>query len=330
MIVIPQHLRNTLKYKSGSRQTVVTRITNREHAAMSYVTSPYAPRARREAVNLVVKDGWKPAAVARYVGVHRSTVGRWLVKARGVHGTKYLYNESARPHSSPSTLDQRTVNQICILRRTLGRCAPVIHAHLLELGIQVSLSSVHRTFKRQGLVKPRSKWARFRPSVPRPRIERPGDLVQTDTVHYVLPDGKRRVYLYTVIDLYSRWAYVEYHPKIAPGIAAEVILRAQEEAGFAFRMVQSDNGPEYSNWFTDRLRVAGIPSRHSRVRRPNDNAHIERFNRTIQEECFGGLRPQAATAAWHLNNYLRYYNEARLHLGIGLSTPARIVAKVVK
>ncbi len=294
---------------------------------MSYVTSPYAPRARREAVNLVIKQGWSAAKAARYAGVHRSTVGRWLKKARK-DGRTSLYNESARPKTSPRALNRLTVNQICILRRTLNRCAPVLHAHLVELGVVVSLSSVKRTLHRQGLLRPRSKWARYRLSVPRPRAKRPGDLIQTDTVHYVWPDG-RRAYLYTIIDLASRWAYAEYHERIKPEIAASVILRAQEKAGFRFRMVQSDNGPEYSSWFTDRLHSADIPSRHSRVRRPNDNAHIERFNRTVQEECFGGLRPQAASAAWMLNEYLRYYNEGRLHLGIGLSTPARIVAKVM-
>jgi len=245
-----------------------------------------------------------------------------------VHWKQFLYNESSRPKTSPTALPLRTVNQICVLRRTLNRCAPVLHAHLAELGVKVSLSSVKRTLKRRGLIRPRSKWARYRPSVPRPRVERPGDLVQTDTVHYVWPDG-RRAYLYTVIDVCSRLAHVEYHERISPETAAQVVLRAQGHAGFVFRMVQADNGPEYSHWFSDRLASAGIPVRHSRVRRPNDNAHIERFNRTIQEECFGGLRPQAATAAWQLETYLRYYNEDRLHLGIGLSTPARIVAKVM-
>lgn len=294
---------------------------------MSYVTSPYAPRARRAAVNLVIKEGWSAARVARYAGVHRSTVGRWLHKAQDLHGNALLHNLSARPKSSPRALDRRTVNQICILRRTLGRCAPAIHFHLQEIGVEVSLSSVGRTLKRQGLLRPRSKWARFRPSVARPRALRPGDLVQTDTVHFVQRDG-RRVYLYTVIDLASRWAYAEYHERIKPETAAQVVLRAQKQAGFAFRMIQSDNGPEYGRWFTDRLQAAGIASRHSRVRRPNDNAHIERFNRTIQEECFGGLRPQAANAAWMLKEWLRYYNTERLHLGI-MATPDRVVAKVV-
>ena len=296
---------------------------------MSYVTSPYAPRARREGVNLVLQDGWSAAAAARHAGVHRSTLGRWLKKAQGVNGNTLLYNTSARPRHSPTTLDQRTVNQICILRRTLNRCAPVIHAHMVELGVAVSLSSVRRTLKRRGLIRPRSKWARYRPSVPRPHPVRPGDLVQTDTVHYVLPDGKQRVYLYTVIDLYSRFAYAEYHERISPDIAARVVLRAQTKAGFTLTTVQADNGPEYSHWFTDVLTSASILVRHSRVRRPNDNAHIERFNRTIQEECFRGLRPRAATAAGVLQDYLRYYNEGRLHLGIQLQTPAQIVAKVL-
>jgi len=164
--------------------------------------------------------------------------------------------------------------------------------------------------------------------VDRPHALTPGALVQTDTVHYVCPNGKR-VYLYTVIDVFSRWAYAEYQERILPEIAAQVILRAQERAGFTFRMVQADNGPEYSRWFTDRLTAKDMKVRHSRVHRPNDNAHIERFNRTIQEECFGGLRPLPTTAPHLLQEYLEYYNESRLHLGIGLSTPARIVAKVL-
>ncbi len=294
---------------------------------MSYVTSPYAPRARREAVNLVINEGWTAAAAARHAGVHRSTIGRWLKKAARLHGGKFLYNESSRPKHPAGQLDPQLVAQIVVLRRTLRRCAPVIHWHLQELGVTVSLSSVQRTLRRRGLTRPRSKWARYRPSVPRPRVLQPGDLVQTDTVHFVRPDGQR-VYLYTVIDLASRWAYAEYHERVKPEIAAGVVLRAQEQAGFVFRMVQSDNGPEYSKWFTDRLKAAGVASRHSRVRRPNDNAHIERFNRTIQEECFRGLRPRAASAARVLTDWLMYYNTQRLHLGI-MATPDRIVAKVV-
>ena len=51
--------------------------------------------------------------------------------------------------------------------------------------------------------------------------------------------------------------------------------------------MQSDNGLEFSEHFAQRLKSNNIALRHTRLGRPNDNAHIERFNRTIQEECTG-------------------------------------------
>ncbi len=52
-------------------------------------------------------------------------------------------------------------------------------------------------------------------------------------------------------------------------------------------LVQADNGPEYSRYFEQTMKRANIQTRHSRLHRPNDNAFIERFNRTIQTECIG-------------------------------------------
>jgi len=69
-----------------------------------------------------------------------------------------------------------------------------------------------------------------------------------------------------------------------------------------------------------------IAHRHSRIRKCNGNAHIERFNRTIQEECFGVERPVNYDRYLSLiNDYLKYYNNSRLHLGLGLKTPAQVL-----
>lgn len=43
---------------------------------MSYSNNPYAPKARRLAVNLVVKEGLSVAEAARRSGVHRTTLHR--------------------------------------------------------------------------------------------------------------------------------------------------------------------------------------------------------------------------------------------------------------
>ena len=66
---------------------------------------------------------------------------------------------------------------------------------------------------------------------------------------------------------------------------------------------------------------------HSRVRRPNDNAHIERFNRTIQEECVGSTNPFSEELYGKVLSYLAYYNEERLHLGIQCKAPLEMLQR---
>ena len=104
-------------------------------------------------------------------------------------------------------------------------------------------------------------------------------------------------------------------------------LEAQSLFGFAFQTVQADNGPEFATWLKDMLGSKQIQLRHSRVRQSNDNAHIERFNRTIQQELLGTrpLRGQVTQA--RIDEYIHYYNYDRLHLGISLQTPKEVATK---
>jgi transposase InsO family protein len=153
-------------------------------------------------------------------------------------------------------------------------------------------------------------------------------LVQMDTIHIARRDGSR-YYLYTVLDVCSRWAYAEYRPQARQKDSFEVLLAAQTEAGFGFKMVQTDHGPEFGHWFHQMLLSRGLRLRHSRVRTPNDNAHLERFNRTVQDECIRRFKVAEDDTTIALKSYLKYYNEGRLHGGIDWQTPSRIVAKVL-
>jgi transposase InsO family protein len=90
------------------------------------------------------------------------------------------------------------------------------------------------------------------------------------------------------------------------------------------------NGPEYSHYFEDRLRRNGIPTRHSRLHRPNDNAHIERFNRTIQDECLGrylSYKTPTGVIQAKITTYLDFYNTKRIHLGLQLRTPTEVLQR---
>jgi transposase InsO family protein len=125
-------------------------------------------------------------------------------------------------------------------------------------------------------------------------------------------------------------AYAEVHPRILPGLAASVVLHARNEFGFNFVMVQSDNGLEFSRYFEQVLGTHNILTRHTRLGRPNDNAHIERFNRTIQEECLGSTITYKTTTKHlqaKLTNYLEFYNFKRVHLGLQMRTPAEMLQR---
>jgi transposase InsO family protein len=223
------------------------------------------------------------------------------------------------------------VDRVLALRRALKRCAEVIWHHLVHKdGVAVSLSSVRRILRRHHCFDGARK-KRVRPDNPRrPLPTKPGELVQTDTVHYICPLTKRRRYVYTVIDLHTRMAYAEVHARIRPGIASEVVVRASSAFGFAFRLVQADNGPEYSRYFGEQLTKRGIAVRHSRLGRPNDNAHVERFNRTVQEECLGRYLSHRTTnkvVQARLTAYLDYYNTKRVHLSLQCLTPAEMLRR---
>lgn len=295
---------------------------------MAYTNSPYAPRARQEAVFLVQYRGYSVAEAARRIGVHRSTVARWIKKKEvlGLHWREQIPTLSSATRRHPNALQPSVVEAIVRIRKQRNRCAVIVHQELLREGIVASLSSVKRTLRREGLIRPTSKWKRYRPPVPRPKVDKPGDLVQIDTVHFIDWKTKERFYAYTMIDLYSRWAYVEVHPKLRQDMSFQVVIRAQKVAPFRFKTIQSDNGPEFQRWFKDNLKYKNIALRHSRVRKSNDNAHIERFNRTLQEEGIG-RHTTLLLAQEQLTPFLSYYNNDRMHLGINYLTPAQMLQR---
>jgi len=320
---------------------------------MAYSINPNLPKARAIAMQLLIVEQLPLQVVANRCGVHRSTIWRWKHKwdalneyiqrdnpnrpSRTVGVSKLarckwnIATEPSRPHASPMAVSDSIVERVLEVRSLLKRCAEVVWYHLVHIDrIVVSLSSVRRILRRHHCFDGARK-QRVRPDNPRrPHVAEPGELIETDTIHYICSYTKTRRYVYTVIDVYTRMAYAEIHPRILPGLAARVVLHARNEFGFDFTMVQADNGLEFSSYFEQTLQKQAMPTRHTRLGRPNDNAHIERFNRTIQEECLGSTITYKTTTTHlqvKLNNYLEYYNYKRVHLGLQMRTPAEMLQR---
>ncbi len=290
---------------------------------MPYTTNAYMPRIRREAARLF-KKGWTARKIGRHFGYHHTAVMKWVRKA-GVYGDVAIPTKSSRPKKHPRELSSELQWKIFNTRLKVKRSAEVIHCILAEEGITVSLSSVKRTLDRGGLLKKRSPYQRYHPPVARPLPERPGALVQLDTIH-TMQSEKKRMYTFTLIDVHSRFTHAKSYQKMNAATAVRFVTEAQRFAPFRFEMLQSDHGPEFSRWFIARIEKS---HRYTRIGKPNDNAHIERFNRTLQEECLDRVERTPAAFNRALRKYLRWYNTERHHFGLNLKTPAQILKEVV-
>jgi len=291
---------------------------------MAYTLNPHQPKVRGQAVESV-RQGQSMREVARHFGFSHSAIVKWVAKTKQ-QGYGAIPTQSSRPKHSPNALDRDIVSKIIKERSLRQRCAEHVYQSLKRQEVKVSLSSVKRTLDRCHLLKKRSPWKRPHDFTERPEALFAGALVQLDTIHIMAPDGSR-IYVYTLIDLFSHWAYAEVVERIGAETSVQFVKRAKRSASFKFAMIQTDHGPEFSRWFTHGLLTQGIAHRHSRVRKSNDNAHVERFNRTLQEECLDKVANTIASFKKALPEYLNYYNNARTHMGINYQFPCQLVPR---
>lgn len=290
---------------------------------MPYTTNPYLPRLRMQTANLVIKSNWSVRQAARHVSVNPSTVSRWVKKAKMTR-LNTIPTESSRPHSHPNELSQNIVSKIIKLRKSRNRCSEVVHQEMINLGHSVSLSSVKRTLERNYLIRKRSPWKRWHFEQERPKAFKPGDLVELDTIH-IIPGN---LYVYTMIDVFSRWAFARVSERINTHKSLKFVGYSQKVFPHPFRMLQSDHGSEFSIYFTENIKTRlGSNHRHSRIRKPSDNGYVERFNRTLKEECLYGIPRTIRNYQRQISRYLDYYNNQRLHLGLNLKTPAQVLRR---
>ena len=286
---------------------------------MAYTTNEKVDKVRLAAVRML-KAGKSTREVARYFGYAQSTVVKWNKRKREAwHNRSGIPTRSSRPHTSPRRTPREIEAMVLGVREETKRCAEVVHATLKERGVKISLSSVKRILSRYGCLKKRSPWKKKRTYPIRPDIAKQGDLVEFDTVHFVDKFGKR-TYIYTAIDVYSRFAYARWYKKANTHSTLNFLKQARKYFPFKISCIQTDNGPEFGKFFTDNCKTK---HRHNHPRSPNENGHLERFNRTLQEEPEKhGL---SIFSKKDVQKYLTHYNTKRMHMGLQFKTPAQML-----
>ena len=105
----------------------------------------------------------------------------------------------------------------------------------------------------------------------------------------------------------------------------EIILeRAKEKYPAARPRIISDNGPQFiARDFKEFIRLSGMTHVRTSPFYPQSNGKLERFHKTIKNECIRPGVPLSLDDARRIvEKYIEHYNTVRLHSAIGYVAPA--------
>lgn len=136
-------------------------------------------------------------------------------------------------------------------------------------------------------------------------------------------EHNRKIKLLNVVDEYTRECLtIEANWKIGSEGVIKALEKVMKERG-APGHIRSDNGPEFvakavKEWLARR----GTQTLFVEPGSPWENGYIESFNSRLRDELlnrqlFSGLREARVI----LGQHRRWYNEGRIHSGIGYMTP---------
>lgn len=275
--------------------------------------------------------------------ISRRTLFRWqtaLTKAGGkleglnAHSTA---PKNRRKRTVPDGLSER----IIALRKEhpcLGK--DKLRAILVHDGYTRSASTVGRILadlKHQNLLSPHARCSLsgrtgrmiLRVSKRKKKLRRPHGyrVLEVDTVVRFI-NGARR-YILSGVDTERRTAFAAAYTNHGSKSAADFLRKAQIVLPDCPSALQTDNGSEFALHFEHACQENNLTHFHTYPRNPKMNAHVERFNRTLDEEFLRWnkalLRDDVRAFNEKLIDWLLWYNGERPHYALGQVAPFRFM-----
>ena len=323
----------------GSRLHLVSGTVPHQLAVAKHAQAELSREARRRLkwFDHYREHGANASLTCRYFGISRQTFYRWKRRYRP-HLLSTLESRSSRP----KRLRRRTwtVDEIQAVQTIRARFPRWGKAKLQRLlgrdGIPLSVSRVGRILaylKQRGLlhepprryISARKRLARRLHAVRKPpgyRVDRPGDLVQLDTLD-VRPAPSWFLKQFTAHDVVSRWATLDLHERATAHTATHALDALLARMPFPVRAIQIDGGSEFRGEFEVACKARGIRVFVLPPRSPKLNGGVERANRTHAEEfyeCFPLLR-SAPHVRSTLLEWEHIFNHLRPHQALAYLTP---------
>lgn len=185
---------------------------------------------------------------------------------------------------------------------------------------------IYRALELNLRIKPRKRLVR---QVPQPLAEpaRINEVWSMDFMHDQLADG-RSIRTFNVIDDFNREALgIEVDFSLPAERVARTLAQIIEQRGRP-SVIRCDNGPEYvGTILTTWAQKRGIKLEYIQPGKPQQNAYIERFNRTARHEWLSQYEWEDLEHVQdHATKWMWSYNHERPNMALGGITPKQRLA----
>ncbi len=232
---------------------------------------------------------------AKQFGVTRKTLHKWLrrFKEQDLKGLEEVSKAPIKTRKRDISLTQRV--RVKNLRTKYPRYGKMklVSIYKSLYGETISSWKIQKIIEEDNLyfdrVTIQKQWKRRLRSIKRQKItklvkeKKVNFLWHIDTVILTLSSGGYR-YLITAIDEVSKLSYARLYSTHTSRNARDFLERLVYVTDQKILNIHHDNGSEFQKEFEEACRTLQIPQWYSRPHTPKDNAVLERFNRTIQEE----------------------------------------------
>ena len=276
---------------------------------------------------------------ALHFGICRKTLHKWLSR----FDERYLKSLEEQP-KTPLNVRQRDISpwqeaRIIKLRLAHIRWGKMklqrlyIREHdeyISSWKVQKVIESRNLYYDKQKAQKRRQKRLKGQPKNRITKLPISKDinyLWHVDTVILTQAAGGYR-YLLTAIDQVSKLAHARLYTTHHSKYAKDFLLRLEYITDKSIVNIHHDNGSEFAKDFRVACVALNLPQWYSRVRTPKDNAVLERFNRTIQEDFvqMWDVDPENVDDFNRkLTEWLVEYNDIRPHETLAYQTPLEYI-----
>lgn len=268
------------------------------------------------------------------LGIGESTVRDWLkiIDCNFDNIDRLKRKERLIPinPNNIASIPEEIKNEILKLVKTHPEMGPLkvkqyFYRHHQKL---LSEKKIYFFLKEKGFVKTRQEQKRDLVHDRRFEYQKALEAVQLDLLTLTLSGGAQ-IYLVTFLDDFSRYILSSRFVEVKTMKEVIKLFRKTLKIYGLMDIILTDRGSEFVSWqsfteFEELLCNLDIELIASGPETPQNQGKLERWHRTLREECVGksGGFDSRAQAELELNRFIAYYNYERPHQGIGGLVPA--------